>query len=415
MGPHKALILTTLLTLTSALPAAAQDVLVVGSSLGLTGYASITAVLARRTRARRRCLNAKGGVARQEDRALHRGQQVRAAGSGRRLSQDDVERQGRADLRQRLRFGRQFRGGRLGRARASCRWSCARSCRNARKSRSGRSASCRRRVSRSTRAMQYLKDKTTIRKIGILHDPTPYATLMKNIAAEAAAELRARDRRRSKPTSRTMPTSACRSAIMNARRRGRHHQDGPGRLHRHGRQEHQAARPRQDAAARQHRRRELASCRPARCWANASFRGAERADARLPSPPGPARDADERLPDAAGAPNTATATPMPARARLGLDDGDREGRREVASRRKAPPCATPSRSINGYPGRDRDLQLLGRTSMSASPRTRYVIAQVVRRQARRGEVERFGAGMTGSPPLHRRPRALGALRTGRTR
>jgi ABC-type branched-subunit amino acid transport system substrate-binding protein len=42
MGPRKALILTTLLTLTSALPATAQDVLVVGSSLGLTGYGSIT-------------------------------------------------------------------------------------------------------------------------------------------------------------------------------------------------------------------------------------------------------------------------------------------------------------------------------------------------------------------------------------
>src|SRR5579872_1439714 len=42
MRPRKALILTTLLTLTSALPAGAQDVLVVGSSLGLTGYGSIT-------------------------------------------------------------------------------------------------------------------------------------------------------------------------------------------------------------------------------------------------------------------------------------------------------------------------------------------------------------------------------------
>jgi branched-chain amino acid transport system substrate-binding protein len=42
MGPRKALILATLLTLTSALPVSAQDVLVVGSSLGLTGYGSIT-------------------------------------------------------------------------------------------------------------------------------------------------------------------------------------------------------------------------------------------------------------------------------------------------------------------------------------------------------------------------------------
>ena len=42
MGSRKALILASLLTLTSALPVSAQDVLVVGSSLGLTGYGSIT-------------------------------------------------------------------------------------------------------------------------------------------------------------------------------------------------------------------------------------------------------------------------------------------------------------------------------------------------------------------------------------
>jgi ABC-type branched-subunit amino acid transport system substrate-binding protein len=33
---------------------------------------------------------------------------------------------------------------------------------------------------------QYLKDKTQIRKVGLLHDPTPYAILTKNIAAEIA-------------------------------------------------------------------------------------------------------------------------------------------------------------------------------------------------------------------------------------
>lgn len=35
---------------------------------------------------------------------------------------------------------------------------------------------------------QYLKDKTQIRKIGILHDPSPYATLQKNIAVKIAAD-----------------------------------------------------------------------------------------------------------------------------------------------------------------------------------------------------------------------------------
>ena len=36
---------------------------------------------------------------------------------------------------------------------------------------------------------QYLKDKTQIRKIGLLHDPTPYAILTKNIAAEIAKDF----------------------------------------------------------------------------------------------------------------------------------------------------------------------------------------------------------------------------------
>jgi branched-chain amino acid transport system substrate-binding protein len=36
---------------------------------------------------------------------------------------------------------------------------------------------------------QYLKDKTDIRKVGILHDPTPYANLMKNFAVQAAGSF----------------------------------------------------------------------------------------------------------------------------------------------------------------------------------------------------------------------------------
>jgi branched-chain amino acid transport system substrate-binding protein len=36
---------------------------------------------------------------------------------------------------------------------------------------------------------QYLKDKTQIRKVGILHDPTPYALLTKDIGAKIAAEF----------------------------------------------------------------------------------------------------------------------------------------------------------------------------------------------------------------------------------
>jgi branched-chain amino acid transport system substrate-binding protein len=36
---------------------------------------------------------------------------------------------------------------------------------------------------------RYLKEKTAIRKIGILYDPTPYALLMKNIAGKMAADF----------------------------------------------------------------------------------------------------------------------------------------------------------------------------------------------------------------------------------
>ena len=36
---------------------------------------------------------------------------------------------------------------------------------------------------------QYLKDKTQIRKVGILHDPTPYALLTKDIGQKIAADF----------------------------------------------------------------------------------------------------------------------------------------------------------------------------------------------------------------------------------
>lgn len=36
---------------------------------------------------------------------------------------------------------------------------------------------------------KYLKEKTAIRKVGILHDPTPYALLMTDIASKSAAEF----------------------------------------------------------------------------------------------------------------------------------------------------------------------------------------------------------------------------------
>lgn len=37
--------------------------------------------------------------------------------------------------------------------------------------------------------LRYLKDKTDIRKVGIIHDPTPYAVLMRNLAPKVAEEV----------------------------------------------------------------------------------------------------------------------------------------------------------------------------------------------------------------------------------
>ena len=39
-----------------------------------------------------------------------------------------------------------------------------------------------------TKRFEYLRDKTAIRKVGVLHDPTPYANLQKSVAEKSAAE-----------------------------------------------------------------------------------------------------------------------------------------------------------------------------------------------------------------------------------
>ena len=98
---------------------------------------------------------------------------------------------------------------------------------------------------------EYLKDKTQIRKIGVLHDPTPYAGLQKAAAETARRELRPRDRRH-----RAVQAGRRRSQRPDQqderRRRARHPQDRPRRHDLDRGQEHQAARPRHDHA---HQRR----------------------------------------------------------------------------------------------------------------------------------------------------------------
>ena len=63
---------------------------------------------------------------------------------------------------------------------------------------------------------QYLKDKTQIRKVGLLHDPTPYAMLTKDIAPEDRRRISGSRWWRPRPTSRTTPTSSVQIGRINA-------------------------------------------------------------------------------------------------------------------------------------------------------------------------------------------------------
>jgi len=65
--------------------------------------------------------------------------------------------------------------------------------------------------------LEYLRDKTEIRKVGVLHDPTPYANLQnptptcRRTSPRRSRPTTASRSSRSRPTSRTTPTSASRS------------------------------------------------------------------------------------------------------------------------------------------------------------------------------------------------------------
>ena len=122
---------------------------------------------------------------------------------------------------------------------------------------------------------QYLKDKTQIRKVGILHDPTPYALLTKDIGAEDRRRFRARGGGdRDLQAGRRRPQRADRPHQCGGRRRD--HQDGPGRLDRDGGEEHQAARARQADPDGEHRQRRRCSAARARFSASASCYAAPR-------------------------------------------------------------------------------------------------------------------------------------------
>ncbi len=188
---------------------------------------------------------------------------------------------------------------------------------SSRKNRNGPSASCRRRASRSRRVCS-TSGKSQIRKIGIIFDPTPYATLMKNLPPPSRPNT-AWKSSRSKPTSRMTPISVSQIGRINAAGAGAIVKMGRGRFDGDGRQEHQAARASSKMLRiAQHRRQ--SAVRP---LATAIIGGRYRSypasktcrSSRMPSvPAGPAHRCDDRKFQrrASTGSNTAFATPMPA-------------------------------------------------------------------------------------------------------
>ena len=148
---------------------------------------------------------------------------------------------------------------------------------------------------------RYLKEKTQIRKIGILHDPTPYALLTKDLGVKLAKDfgLEVVAVETYKPDDADLSVQIGR---INARRRRRHHQDGAGRLDRdHGAKnikqlglDKMLLLGRASTTAR-------SSAGAARCWASAS--SSWRPPCRCPSAdrlPARPRDADRYLPEGCG-------------------------------------------------------------------------------------------------------------------
>jgi branched-chain amino acid transport system substrate-binding protein len=185
MRPRQALILATLLALTPALPVSAEDVYVVGSSLGLTGYGSITdghwrdglelAIEA---------VNAKGGVLGKKLKLVYEDNkstpQQAVVAYRKMMSEDKV-----------LAFDSGcISAGNFAAASFVTKAKlpmllCSILPRMPDEQRWAFSFLPPPRFEVVSR-YEYLKNKTDIRKIGILGDPSPYGTLMRNVAVEEA-------------------------------------------------------------------------------------------------------------------------------------------------------------------------------------------------------------------------------------
>ena len=116
--------------------------------------------------------------------------------------------------------------------------------------------------------LEYLKEKTAIRKIGVLHDPTPYANVQKNAAEKNAAnyglEIVGIEQYKQDDADMSVQISKLNAAGAKAILK-----IGIGGTHADGGQEHQAARPR-PADADQRRGSWRCSGRSPKCWATSS-------------------------------------------------------------------------------------------------------------------------------------------------
>jgi ABC-type branched-subunit amino acid transport system substrate-binding protein len=185
MGSPKALVLATLLALTPALPVSAQDVHVLGSSLGLTGYGSITdghwrdgLELAIET------VNAKGGVLGKKLKLVYEDNkstpQQAVVAYRKMLTEDKVF----AFDSGCISAGNFAAAGFVSKAKLPM-FLCSILPRLPDEQKWAFSFLPPPKFEVDSR-YEYLKNKTDIRKIGILGDPSPYGLLMRNVAVEEA-------------------------------------------------------------------------------------------------------------------------------------------------------------------------------------------------------------------------------------
>ena len=188
MGSRKALVLATLLAMTPALPASAQETIKIGSSLGLTGYGSATdghwrdgLVIAIEA------INKQGGVLGKKLELVYEDNkstpQQAVVVYRKMMSEDKV-----VSFNSGCISAGNFAAASFVTKAKLPMFLCSILPRQADEQKWAFQFLPPPKYEVDTRS-QYLKEKTQIRKIGILADPSPYVMLMKGIAEKAAEEF----------------------------------------------------------------------------------------------------------------------------------------------------------------------------------------------------------------------------------